>query len=455
MGLQSMLSIARSALFAHQRAMDVTSHNIANVNTPGYSRQRLLLSPATPLVEPLYTVGRGVDAVGLQRSRDSFYDATYRSDNGRLGLATGMRDYLGQIETSLNEPSDSGISSSLDGLFRSLSDLSGDPANHTNRELVVSAANRLVNQLHALDTQLGRIQQEALDHLNVQVKDVNVLTARIADLNNKIQSSGGAQHSVPDLQDQRDALVDELSSKMNVRVLDRGDGTIGLIAGDTILVDGAQHTDISVTTVGSGYGIVPAIGGAPIDPQSGSLKALTSVTQTQLPAAKAKIDQLASALVTEFNAAHTAGYTLGGSTNVAFFDPAGTTAGSIQLSAAIRTSSDNIAASANGAAGNGDVAGRLAALATTGVGSLGGRTLREHYVIMAAGIGLDVSNAEADISAEQALVDRADQARESVSGVNVDEEMISLITQQQAYQAAARLVSVADSMMQEMLGMFR
>ncbi len=453
MSLQSMLSIARSALFTHQRAMDVTSHNIANVNTPGYSRQRLVLTPATPLVEPLYSIGRGVDATALQRSRDSFYDAAYRSDNGRLGMATSMRDYLSQIETSLNEPSDSGISASLDNLFRSLSDLSGDPANHTNRELVVSAANRLVNQMHSLDSQLGRIQQEALDHLNVQVSDVNALTARIADLNNKIQSSGGVQHSVPDLMDQRDALVDELSAKMNVRVLDRGDGTIGLIAGDTILVDGAQHTDIRVTTVGSGYGIVPANGGAPIDPQSGTLKALLDVTQTQLPGVKAKLDQMASALVSEFNAVHATGYTLSGSTNVNFFDPAGTTAGSITLSSQIKVSSDNIAASGNGAAGNGDIAGRLAGLATATVGSLGGRTLREHYVIMAAGIGLDVSNAESDISAEQALVDRADQARESVSGVSVDEEMISLITQQQAYQAAARLVNVADSMMQEMLGM--
>lgn len=453
MSLQSMLSIARSALFTHQRAMDVTSHNIANVNTPGYSRQRLVLTPATPLVEPLYTIGRGVDAVALQRSRDTFYDAAYRRDNGMLGFATGKRDYLSQIESSLNEPSDSGISASIDGLFRSLSDLSGDPANHTNRELVVSAASRLVNQMHALDAQLGRIQQEALDHLNVQTSDINSLTTRIADLNNKIQASGGPQHSVPDLMDQRDALVDELSQKIGVRVLDRGDGTIGVIAGDTLLVDGAQHTDVSVTTVGSGWGIAPANGGAPIDPQSGTVKALLEVTQTHLPAVKARLDSLANALVTEFNAIHSTGYTLNGTSGVNFFDPTKTTAGSIQLSAQLQASSDNIAASANNATGNGGIAARLAALASTGVGSLGGRTFREHYVVLAADIGLDVRNAEADITAEQTLVDRAEQSRESVSGVNVDEEMISLIAQQQAYQAAARLVSVADSMMQDMLGM--
>ncbi|MCC6649639.1 MAG: flagellar hook-associated protein FlgK [Candidatus Eisenbacteria bacterium] len=453
MSLQSMLSIARSALFTHQRSMDVTAHNIANANTPGYSRQRLMLRPATPLVEPLYTLGRGVEASTLQRSRDTFYDASYRSDNGLLGRASTLRDYLSQVESSMNEPSDSAISSSLDNLFRSFSDLSGDPANHTNRELVSSAARRLVDQLHSLATALGRTHQEALDHLNVQVTDVNALTARIADLNTKIQASGGPAHSVPDLMDQRDLLVDQLSAQLNVRVLDRGDGSIGVLAGDTLLVDGARNTELAVTTVGAGYGIAPAGGGAPIDPQSGSIKALTEVTQVKLPALRARLDQLASSLVTEFNAVHSGGFTLSGATGVDFFDPSGTTAGTIKLSAQVSASSDNIAASANGAAGNGAIAAQLAAFASTGVASLGGRTLREHYVVLAADVGLDVRNSEHDIEAQQVLVDRSEQSREAVSGVNVDEEMISLITQQQAYQAASRLVNVADQMMQDLLQM--
>lgn len=453
MSLQSMLSIARSALFTHQRAMDVTAHNIANANTPGYSRQRLALQSSAPLVTPTYSLGRGVEASAMQRSRDSFYDSAYRSDNGLLGRATTTRDYLSQIESTMNEPSDASISSSLDNLFRSFSDLAGDPANHTNRELVASAATRLVSQLHSLDTQLGRVNQEAFEQLSVQVNEVNSLTARIADLNTKIQASGGPTHSVPDLMDQRDSLVDELSTKINVRVLDRGDGTVGVIAGDTLLVDGARGTNIAVTTVGSGYGIVPAGGGPPIDPQSGSIKALTELTQTKVPGVRAKLDQLANALVTEFNGIHAGGFTLNGTTGVNFFASTGTTAGSIQLSAQVLASSDNIAASANGAGGNGGIAAQLAALASTGVGSLGGRTLREHYTVLAADVGISVRDAAQDIDAQQVMVDRAEQARESVSGVSVDEEMISLITQQQAYQAAARLVNVADQMMQEMLQM--
>ena len=112
MSLQNLLSIARSALSAHQRAMDVTANNVANASTPGYSRQRLMLTPATPLQGPLFTLGRGVDALTLQRSRDAFFDASYRQDNGLLNSSTTMHDYLSQIEGAMNEPSTSGIASS-------------------------------------------------------------------------------------------------------------------------------------------------------------------------------------------------------------------------------------------------------------------------------------------------------------------------------------------------------
>jgi flagellar hook-associated protein 1 FlgK len=448
--LASLLSIARSALLVHQRAMDVTGHNVANANTPGYSRQTLQLQAAAPLVLPRYSVGRGVDAAQVTRSRDAFYDAAYRRDNGMFGQSGTLNDYLGQIEASLNEPSDSGLSASLDGMFRSLADLANDPASHTNRELVVSAANRMTQQMHSLAGQLGRISQEAVDNLRTQVDQVNGLATRIAGLNEKIVASGGVGGS-PDLMDQRDMLVDQVSQLMNVRVLERADGTIGLSAGDTMLVDGGQAATLAVGSVGSGWGIVPAAGGAAIDPQSGSLKALLDLVDTRVPAVSQKLDQLASALVTEFNNVHRTGYTPAGVTNVDFFDPAGVTASSIQLSAAVSGSSDNIAASGNNTPGNGDVVSRLAGLATTGVASLGGRTFREHFVSLAASIGIDVSSSGQDLAAHQTLVDRDQQARNATSGVNVDEEMIALITQQQAYQASARLVTVAEQMITDLM----
>lgn len=454
MSLQSLLSIARTALSVQQRAMDVTAHNIANANTPGYSRQRLVLQAASPLQLSLFPMGRGVEAVAIQRTRSSFYDASYRHDSGQLGLANTLSGYLGQVEAAMNEPSDTGLSASLDSLFASFSDLAGDPANHTNRELVVSAANRLAGQLRSLDSQLGRVNQNAVEDLNLQVADVNRIATAIANANARIVTSGTGNGVSPDLQDQRDALVDQLSQYGNVRTVDHGDGTVGVIFGDTTLVDGAVAGSLTVVNAGGTWGITSTLGGGPTDPQSGSMKAVLDVLTVKLPNAKAKLDALAGALVSEFNSLHQAGYTLSGATGTDFFDPAGTTAGTIGLSASVKSSSDNIAVSANAAQGNGDVAAQIAALAGQGVASLGGRTFREHFVSLASGIGLDVRSAQQDAGTLQALVDRSDASRQAASGVNVDEEMIGLVASQQAYQAAARLVSIADQMMQALLDAF-
>jgi flagellar hook-associated protein 1 FlgK len=237
---------------------------------------------------------------------------------------------------------------------------------------------------------------------------------------------------------------------MDVRVLPRADGTIGVQAGDLMLLDGSQAKTLEVVTVGAGFGL-QTTSGAAVDPRGGSLHALTDLTQNRLPAVRADLDAMAAALVSELNALHRSGYTGTGATNIDFFDPAGTTAATIQLSAAVLGSSDQIAAASVNAPGDGALATRIAGLASTALGALGGRSLREHFVSLASGVGIEVRSAAQDFEAQVVLVERADQARLAVSGVSVDEEMVTLISQQQAYQAAARLISIADEMVADLM----
>lgn len=446
MSLGSLLSIARSALSVQQRAMEVTGQNVANANTPGYSRQTLGIQAATPLTLPLYSVGRGVEATTITRARDTFYDAAYRSDNAQLGSSTTLNSYLSQIEGVLNEPSTTGLSSSLDKFFQSFSDLANDPQNHSSRELVKAAATRVVSQLHSLNSQLGQVRQNAVDSMKDQVKTVNGLLSRIADLNKAIVASGGPGGPSPDLLDQRDLLVDQVSQYMEVNVANRSDGSCGITCGNVLVVDGGSASTLALSGSGSGFGVAVA-NGPMLGITSGSLYGLSDLTQNRLPAALSQLDQVAAALVNEVNAVHSTGYNLAGATGVNFFTAGTTSAGTISLSAEVTASSDNISASTNGLSGNGGIATQIAGLATTGVATLGGSTIREYYVALATGVGLDVSNTSQDMTASETLVAREDQARTSVSGVNVDEEMVSLITQQQAYQAAARIVNVANDMM--------
>ncbi|HVP15602.1 MAG TPA: flagellar hook-associated protein FlgK [Terriglobales bacterium] len=453
MSLSSILSIARSALLAQQRAMSVTAHNVANAQTPGYSRQILQLTADEPLWTPQGEIGRGVVDAGVARARDAFFDARYRSESGLLGDSSALRDYLGQLEAAVNEPSDIGLAASLDGFFHSLSDLANDPADATYRSLVVQGANRLVSQFHQLAQAVSDVAGGAEQTMRADVDQVNDLAAKIADLNQQILQYGGAAGGAPDLMDRRDLLVDQLSGLVGVRVLTRADGTIGVLAGDTLLVDGASAQTLTVVAQPTGgFGLATAAG-TPVDPQSGALAALSALTTTRLPAIQARLDRLAGTLVSEVNAIHRTGYALDGSTNTDFFDPAGVTAGSIALAPAILASGDAIAASATNAPGDGAVALALSELITQGLPALGGHSLRDDYADIAASVGVDVSGAMQDAEVHQALVEQADAMRSSVSGVSVDEEMVALISQQQAFGAASRIVKAADEMVQELLNL--
>jgi flagellar hook-associated protein 1 FlgK len=451
MSLVTLLSIARSALLAHQRAIDVTAHNVANAQTPGYSRQRLDLVAVTPVRMGFGALGRGVTDVGVSRARDRLLDAGYRRDSGLLGRSNMLHDMLSQIEVALAEPGDLGVAAALDGLFQSFADLANDPASGPPRELVRQAANRLVQMLHQLDAQLARAEQDAIERLSAQVDEVNGIAERVARLNADILSAGG---QAPDLADQRDLLLDQLSELAPVRVLYNDDGTVGVLVGEALLVDRAATYPLGVKPLaGGGWGVGPAAGAGTLNLDAGSLAALSEVTSTTLPGLRSQLDTFTQALVTETNALHRAGFTLTGATGVDFFDPAGVTAGSIALSAALQASTDNLAAAATTAPGDNAVALQLAALGRTALAALGGRTLREYYTQVAAGVGIGVRNAAQDAVTHQALVDNADALRSSVSGVSVDEEMTALIAQQQAYGAAARLVHVAEEMAQTLLEM--
>jgi flagellar hook-associated protein 1 len=453
MSLSSFLSIARSALLAQQRAMDVTGHNVANAQTPGYSRQRLTTTAAEPLWSAWGTIGRGVSTGSITRVRDVLLDSNYRRESGSLGTATTLNSFLSQVEGALGEPSETGVAAALDDLFKGFGDLANDPANGATRDIVRQSATRLTQLLHSLDARIVQAQSDAVERLRADVDQVNSLAGRIAALNAQILAAGGPDHAAPDLQDQRDVMVDELSGLVGVRVVTHEDGTVGVIAGDTLLVDAGMAQTLVVRQTGSGYGVGLASTTGVIDPQSGSLKALTDLASSVLPGLRGQLDTFVASLVGEVNAVHRTGFTLAGVDGVDFFDATKLTAGSLSLSTEVQASSDAIAASATGAAGDGGIALLLAGLGTRAVGALGGRTLREFYTQVAQAVGSGVSNSLVDAETAQTLVDSADAQRTSVSGVSLDEEMVALIAQQQAYGAAARLVNVADEMMQQLLQM--
>jgi flagellar hook-associated protein 1 FlgK len=241
-----------------------------------------------------------------------------------------------------------------------------------------------------------------------------------------------------------------------VRVVDRPDGTIGVIAGDALLVDGGEATRLEVRDAGQGRVNVSIAGGiGSITLRSGSLAALQELSQTTVPAVRDKLNALVKSIVTEVNGIHRAGRSLTGGTGVDFFDPKGTTVDTIALSLQVKSNTDNIAAGLSGAPGDNKNALAIAALRTSGVASLSGRTLGEGYQGLVSELAVALQDANGRHEAQSVITANADTQRQSVSGVSIDEELTALIGQQNAYSAAARLVTVADDMIKDVIAMVR
>lgn len=448
MSLSSLLSIARSALLVQKRAMEVTANNVANAQTPGYTRQRLEIMAQNAVHTADGMIGRGVTSGLVQRTRDSFYDDTFRREAGLFSQSSTLQEGLRQIEDAIGEPSDVGLSAAIDRLFHSFSDLANDPSSPSARDLVCQAGDRLAKQLNQLDTRLTISSSDAMSRLDAEVGQANELLRRIGKLNQDILAAGG--QSAVDLQDQRDLAIDQLSGLMSVKVVRHDDGTVTVMGEESNLVDRVIPTQLSLTGSPPALSVVDS-GGTPVNRIGGSLGGSLDMVNNRVPGLRSQLDQLAANLVSQVNAIHRGGYTATGVTNTDFFDPSKTTAGGISLTSALLGSSMAVAASGSSRTGDGSVALQLAQLGNTGIAGLGGRSFRDFYSGVAASVGLAASGAESDTTVQQSLMEQADQQRTAVSGVSVDEEMINLMAQQQAYGAAAKIITMADEMMQMLL----
>jgi flagellar hook-associated protein 1 FlgK len=454
MSLTSLLSIARTALLTQQRAIDVTGHNIANAQTPGFTRQRLAIQAEVPLQTGWGQIGRGVTAAGIERLRDEFLDGTYRRENGDLGKFNTLKDLMGQVDALFSEPSDAGIANGIDELFSAFGDLANNPNGQTPRALVRQSAENLTARFRDADARLSTVSGEARVRLEDAVNSVNTITQQIADLNTRIRSGGSGLRESPDLKDKRDQLIDQLSGLIGVRTVEREDGTIGVLAGDALLVDGAQVSKLEVRDGEDGRITVGAENvAAAVNLTTGTLAGLVELGSKIIPGMRGQLDSLVAGIVREFNTLHAAGRTAAGGTGINFFAPDGMTANTMRVSDDIKSSVDNIAAGVSGAPGDNATALAIAGLRTTGVGSFSGDTIGGTFQKLVSSLAVTVQDANIKADAQDTLVANAEANRQSVMGVSIDEELTSLISQQSAYSAAARLVTVADEMIQDLLNM--
>lgn len=218
-GLFSTFNIAKRGMNVQQRAIDVTSHNISSADTPGFSRQRAKIETSRPQYVPTAgQLGTGSQVSAIERVRDNFLDYQIRGEASVLGQYEVRSDFLYEIESIFNEPSDTGISSLLNKFFDSFQELSKQPNSSNARTIVAQQTESLCNALNATYTKLENLSNNSKELIKSNIINVNSLVGQIDKLNQEIMSVTIAGNTPNDLMDKRDLLIDELSKKMNIVV---------------------------------------------------------------------------------------------------------------------------------------------------------------------------------------------------------------------------------------------
>lgn len=460
------LEIGRRALDTSQLALDIVSSNTANVGTPGYSRQMAVIQQTDPYAPPSMSapmggqLGTGDMVASVNRVRNSYLDSQYWTANGQGSALNGLRDTLSQVEALYNEPTSSGLGQQMMAFFSSFNDLAANPESTALRATVLQTGQSLASQFQSLSGALTQVQTSLTAQVGTTVSQINSLASQISGLNKQIGASIAAGQQPNDLMDRRGALLDQLSGLVNIQVsavpdpaTGKDTGEVNVNVGGFSLVQEGATTALPSTTEEPGTGLVTARG-IQVPVSGGALYSMLQGSQ-QVAGYLSNLDTLASSLITNVNSIHQSGYGLDGSTGTLFFNPppAGGkgAAASISLSQAVLNNPSAIAAATAPPAGqavapgNGANAEAIAALATTPV--IGGESLDAYYNAGVTQIGTASQQYQAQATNQQSVISQIDGQRTSVSGVNLDEEMTNMLQFQRAYQAAAQVITSADSMM--------
>lgn len=309
--LFSTFNIAQSGLSAAQIQIEVAGHNIANVNREGYSRQRAELVGREPLLQPWGALGRGVNVSGVERLRMSFMDTVYRQQSPELGNAEVRASYFSQMEELFQEPGDNGFGMQLDAFFDSLHDFAGNVEEQPVRMSVISEAQNICAALNTIAGQIDLLRTNANDEVQSMVPEINSIAERIASLNGRISEAEAGGGTVNDLRDERDLLLDQLSSLVNINSRERTNGQVDVLLGNDALVEGTfsrrlvAQRDPSLDPERVDLVRVQfADSGLAVNVSSGKLYGALSVRDQDLVELDSRVDRLAATIIEEVNAIH-------------------------------------------------------------------------------------------------------------------------------------------------------
>jgi flagellar hook-associated protein 1 FlgK len=457
-GLFGMLSTTARSLDAQRYGLDVAGQNIANVNTAGYSRRVVDLG-AIPPTDQRLNAGGGVEVLGIRRLRDRLFDRRLFDEQPSEQRHAAIADSLALVEVSLGPP-EASLSPRLTAFFDAWSDLADAPTSSAARSQVVAEGEALAAEFRATGDRLTTATEDVDARIRAGIDEVNSLATRLAALNDRIANADAS--GTLTLRDEQTEVVSQLSQLLDVEVIEHDNGTVQLTYGrgrPLVIGDRPYALGVSNAPVTGLAQIYSDVTNTTGEVTGGRLGGLLHVRDTLVPSYRARVDELAHAVVQQVNTLHDAGYTLGGVDAPPFFQPLATAAGAASLMALDATVAANPAlVAAGGIAGTpGDntTARGLGNLRDARVMSGGTATFNGFYtdIVYEAGEARSVSLAEQRTYGE--VVRQIQNLRDGVSGVSLDEEAAAMMRFQRAYEANARFFTTVNQTLDTLLGLGR
>jgi flagellar hook-associated protein 1 FlgK len=457
--LFSSLTAAARALDAQRFGLDVTGQNIANVNTPGYSRRVIDMAAVPP--ESNRTAGRGVDVIAVRSARDLLIERRLQQELPSERREAALADVLSVVEVALGKPGES-IDAAFDRFFDAFAALSESPSSSVSRQEVLLQAESLADSFRDMAQRIAIAERDTDIQVTSATQDVNELAAQIAKINETIARTGESSGGILHLQDAQSVLVRQLSEIIDVDVLQRADGGVDITIGNgRALVIGENDYSVQTSVVSgvshvfsAGVDITSEIG-------AGKIGGLIHARDVLLPAYQASLDTLAYEFASNVNALHAAGVGGDGGTGRSLFTfspavtgPAGA-AGAIAVDPAVAADADLVAAAGAGApVGDNTTARDIAALRHARVVG-GSATFHESWGQLVYRVGRDSQSASNEQQSREEIVNQVDALRDQVSGISLDEEAVNLLKYQKAYEANARFFRAIDATLDTLLGILR
>jgi flagellar hook-associated protein 1 FlgK len=482
-----LLSIGKSGLFTSKKSMATTSHNIANANTEGFSRQEVRTKNGITINEGNYTMGTGVDIQSIKRNHDDLVEKKLNNSITQHKFNEERTNQLGHIEEIFNEVNSEGMNKILNRFFNSFRELSNRPEDETVRSLVRENAKIVVEDFKRVQKGIDHTRNSINKKITLIVDDINHLSKSISKLNREIAANEVGGGEANDLRDQRDNALRQLAEHMPVKAYyDDQNRFVVNVEGLGTLVSGDIEQEL---VVGNRLDENESNQQKPhleiffksrtADPissrfRTGNLGALFKSRNEDLAAVESQLDELAYSLSHSTNAIHRKGFANkpvpvdqatglpmpglanGPVTGIDFFNAPISkkrAAEYIKLSDNVLADVNNIATALNpNSPGDNRVAIAISRLQHEKIMGEGSTTLEEHYLKTVGNVGMQMSKTKIDTEQSGGILAQAKSIKERISGVSLDEETANMVKYQNAYEASAKVIRASDEMFKAVLG---